>query len=98
MPDLLVTLDITAEESFRRLKNEDNGSQSLVYEKQGLAFMKNLRRGYQMYIKGYQDGSGVSITPLARSFTMLDGMRDKMEVHRDIVRLVEGARAKNLPT
>ncbi len=45
-PDLYVILDITAEESFRRIENQNNLGQDHVFENQGLGFMRKLREGY----------------------------------------------------
>lgn len=46
LPDLLVILDISAEESFRRQVQVDSQGEGLIFEKQGLDFVAKLREGY----------------------------------------------------
>ncbi|MBI4038089.1 dTMP kinase [Candidatus Daviesbacteria bacterium] len=76
--DLLVILDIPAEESFRRRGNVDNVGQDLIYEEQGLEFAIKVREGYLKYKEDH-----------AWTVALLDGTLTPEEIHQKIVTLIK---------
>ncbi|MCL4367460.1 dTMP kinase [Patescibacteria group bacterium] len=86
-PDLYIILDIPAEESFKRLKNDDNTGQDLVFEQQGLKFMKKLRAGYLEFV---QRNSGKT-----DSVFLIDGLSSKEDIHQQIIDLYDKQCANN---
>ncbi|MBI4039764.1 dTMP kinase [Candidatus Daviesbacteria bacterium] len=86
-PNLTVIIDIPAEESFKRLQNEDNKDQSAIYEEQGVGFMAEVRMGYLQYVQGVSPRSDKLYVP--DNTHLIDGMRSKIMIHKEIVGLVE---------
>ena len=89
-PDFYVILDITAEESYLREANADNQGQDLVYERQGLEFRRKLCEGYREYARGYVTFAMMGDASYAYTdATLIDGMRNKDIIHREIVEMVD---------
>ena len=93
IPDLYIILDISSEESFKRQANIDNKGQEFIYEKQGLEFMDKVRHGYQKFAESRLTCKVVPIDQRKKSWAswvvLVDAMRDKDLIFRDLVSLVD---------
>lgn len=84
-PDLYIILDIPSEESIKREENDDNIGQKLIFEKQGSQFRERLTMGYRRF----------NLSPVGRGARVIDGMRERQEIHHDIVEMVERKLRRN---
>ncbi len=75
-PDATIIVDVPAEESVKRQEKRDGGKSSVIFE--NLDFQSKIRERY------------INLEEmLNEDIYVVDGLRSKKEVHRDIIKVVE---------
>lgn len=89
-PNLCVVLDVPVEVTLARKENPDRVKQKTIYEEQNHDLLEKIRQGYIQYCEGYITGGVMwHIEETEPNAILIDGTRDKIVIHREIVDLAE---------